>query len=32
VFHIRGDGHLDADEGLKRLEPPAGQQLGLFDG
>ncbi|MFN8633386.1 MAG: DUF488 domain-containing protein [Chloroflexota bacterium] len=31
VQHIRGDGHLDADEQLKRLEPPAGRQLGLFD-
>lgn len=31
VKHIRGDGRLDADEALRRLEPPAGQQLGLFD-
>jgi uncharacterized protein (DUF488 family) len=31
VQHIRGDGRLDADEALRRLEPPAGHQLGLFD-
>jgi uncharacterized protein (DUF488 family) len=31
VQHIRGDGHLDADAALRRLEPPAGRQLGLFD-
>jgi uncharacterized protein (DUF488 family) len=31
VKHIRGDGHVDADEALRRLEPPAGHQLGLFD-
>ena len=31
VQHIRGDGRLDADEALRRLEPPAGRQLGLFD-
>jgi uncharacterized protein (DUF488 family) len=31
VAHIRGDGRLDPDEVLKRLEPPAGRQLGLFD-
>jgi len=31
VQHIRGDGRLDADAALRRLEPPAGQQLGLFD-
>src|SRR4051794_10562931 len=31
VAHIRGDGRLDADEALRRLEPPAGHQLGLFD-
>jgi uncharacterized protein (DUF488 family) len=31
VHHIRGDGHLDADDALRRLEPPAGRQLGLFD-
>ncbi len=32
VAHIRGDGCLDPDAALKRLEPPAGHQLGLFDG
>jgi uncharacterized protein (DUF488 family) len=31
VQHIRGDGRLDADEALRRLDPPAGHQLGLFD-
>jgi uncharacterized protein (DUF488 family) len=31
VQHIRGDGRLDADEALRRMEPPAGRQLGLFD-
>jgi uncharacterized protein (DUF488 family) len=31
VFHIRGDGHLDADGTLRRLQPPAGHQLGLFE-
>lgn len=31
VLHIRGDGRLDADEALKRLEPPAGEQLSLFE-
>jgi uncharacterized protein (DUF488 family) len=31
VVHIRGDGRLDADEALKRLDLPAGHQLGLFD-
>jgi uncharacterized protein (DUF488 family) len=31
VLHIRGDGRLDADDTLKRLEPPAGEQLSLFD-
>jgi uncharacterized protein (DUF488 family) len=31
VLHIRGDGRLDPDDALKRLEPPAGEQLGLFD-
>jgi uncharacterized protein (DUF488 family) len=31
VQHIRGDGRLDADEALHRLEPPGGHQLGLFD-
>jgi uncharacterized protein (DUF488 family) len=31
VEHIRGDGRLDPDERLRRLEPPAGRQLGLFD-
>jgi uncharacterized protein (DUF488 family) len=31
VLHIRGDGRLDADEALKRLEPPAGEQLRLFE-
>ena len=31
VSHIRGEGRLDPDEALRRLEPPAGHQLGLFD-
>ena len=31
IRHIRGDGHLDADSSLRRLEPPAGRQLSLFD-
>jgi uncharacterized protein (DUF488 family) len=31
VFHIRGDGRLDPDDTLRRLEPPAGRQLGLFE-
>ena len=31
VFHIRGDGRLDADTALRRLEPPCGRQLGLFE-
>jgi uncharacterized protein (DUF488 family) len=31
VSHIRGDGRLDADAALRRLDPPAGRQLGLFD-
>jgi uncharacterized protein (DUF488 family) len=31
VQHIRSDGRLDADTALRRLEPPAGRQLGLFD-
>jgi uncharacterized protein (DUF488 family) len=31
VQHIRGDGRLDADTSLRRLGPPAGQQLSLFD-
>jgi uncharacterized protein (DUF488 family) len=31
VQHIRGDARLDPDESLRRLEPPAGHQLGLFD-
>jgi uncharacterized protein (DUF488 family) len=31
VSHIRGDGRLDPDEALRRVEPPAGRQLGLFD-
>lgn len=31
VLHIRGDGRLDPDEALKRLEPPAGEQLSLFE-
>jgi uncharacterized protein (DUF488 family) len=31
ILHIRGDGHLDPDESLRRLEPPAGRQLSLFD-
>jgi uncharacterized protein (DUF488 family) len=31
VQHMRGDGRVDADEVLRRLEPPAGRQLGLFD-
>src|SRR3954471_13289018 len=31
IQHIRGNGHQDADEALRRLEPPAGHQLGLFD-
>jgi uncharacterized protein (DUF488 family) len=31
VLHIRGDGRLDADTALRRLEPPAGRQLGLFE-
>jgi len=30
--HIRGDGRLDTDTALRRLEPPAGRQLDLFDG
>jgi uncharacterized protein (DUF488 family) len=30
VQHLRGDGRLDADEVLRRLDPPAGHQLGLF--
>jgi uncharacterized protein (DUF488 family) len=30
VAHIRGDGRLDADDTLKRLEPPPGEQLSLF--
>ena len=32
VEHIRGDGRLDADDALKRLAPPAGQQLTLLEG
>jgi uncharacterized protein (DUF488 family) len=32
VSHIRGDGRLDPDDRLRRLEPPAGRQLDLFDG
>jgi uncharacterized protein (DUF488 family) len=31
ISHIRGDGRLDADDMLRRLEPPAGRQLGLFE-
>lgn len=31
VRHIRGDGRLDPEAALRRLEPPAGRQLGLFD-
>lgn len=31
VQHIRGDGRLDPDEVLRRLEPPGGRQLDLFD-
>ena len=31
VAHVRGDGRLDADEALRRLAPPAGHQLDLFD-
>lgn len=31
VAHIRGDGRLDRDDALKRLDPPAGRQLGLFE-
>jgi uncharacterized protein (DUF488 family) len=31
VDHIRGDGRLDADHALRRIEPPAGHQLGLFE-
>jgi uncharacterized protein (DUF488 family) len=31
VAHVRGDGRLDADDALRRLEPPVGRQLGLFD-
>jgi uncharacterized protein (DUF488 family) len=32
VEHIRGDGRIDADDALKRFDPPAGRQLGLFEG
>jgi len=32
VAHVRGDGRLDPDDRLKRMEPPAGHQLDLFDG
>jgi uncharacterized protein (DUF488 family) len=31
VAHIRSDGRLDADDALKRLKPPAGEQISLFE-